>query len=97
LNAYITLVDAARDGARLGSKAVTDDQIRNLVIVETERLRDPVATGDISITHTILDGEDAIRVQVCNDRTLILSVPLIMPDSFQMCSTTTMRVLGSGT
>lgn len=98
LNAYITLVDAARDGARLGSKDLaTDDQIENLVIIETERLRDPVSTDDISITHTVFNGEDAIRVEVCNDRTLLLNVPLVMPDSFRMCSTTTMRVLGSGT
>jgi Flp pilus assembly protein TadG len=95
LNAYITLVDAARDGARLGSKDLTtDNEIKNLVVVETGRLRDPVnPNSDVSIEHTQVDGVDAIRVQVCNDRSLILNIPLVMSDSFRMCSETTMRVL----
>ena len=94
MNAYITLVDSARDGARLGSKNLaTDDEIKNLIIIETDRLRDDVESGDITITHVVVDGVDAIRVEVCNDRTLLMDVPLIMPDSFRMCSTTTMRVL----
>jgi Flp pilus assembly protein TadG len=97
LNSYVTIVDAARDGARLGSKgAATDDEIKNLILVETGRLRDPVQTGDITITHTTFSGASAIRVKVCTDRSLILSVPLVMPESFEMCSTTTMRVLPGG-
>lgn len=94
MNAYITLIDAGRDGARLGSKGVaTDEEIRDLVLIETDRLRDDVAAGDVTVTHTTVDGVDAVRVEVCNDRTLLLDVPLIMPDSFRMCSSTTMRVL----
>lgn len=95
LNAYITLVNAARDGARLGSKNLaTDQEIRNLVVTTTGRLRDPVdPAGDVTIEHTEFDGAAAVRVQVCNDRSLILSVPLVMPDDFRMCSKTTMRVL----
>ena len=94
MNSYITIVDAARDGARLGSKNLADDnEIKNLVIVETGRLRDDVAMNDISVDHVQVDGVDAIRVEVCNDRSLLLNIPLIMPESFRMCSTTTMRVL----
>ena len=94
MNAYITLVDSARDGARLGSKNVaTDDDIKHLVMIETDRLRDDIAADDITITHTTVDGKEAIRVEVCNDRSLIMNIPLVMPDSFRMCSTTTMRVL----
>ena len=94
MNAYITLVDSARDGARLGSKNLaTDDEIKNLILIETERLRDDIATNDITIQHIQLDGVDAVRVEVCNDRSLLLNIPLIMPETFRMCSTTTMRVL----
>lgn len=98
MNAYITVIDSARDGARLGSKNLaTDGEIENLVLVETGRLRDSVALSDITINHTTVDGVDAIRVEVCNDRTLLLDIPLVMPDSFRMCSETTMRVLSAGT
>jgi Flp pilus assembly protein TadG len=94
MNAYITVTDAARDGARLGSKGASDDAVRALVGVETARLRDPVDTNaDVTINHITLSGVDAIEVKVCNQRTLILDVPLVMPDNFDMCSTTTMRKL----
>ena len=98
MNSYVTLVDAARDGARLGSKNLaTDDQIKNLIGVETARLRDDVnPASDIIIQHTTFDGVNAIRVEVCNNRTLIMSIPLVMPDTFRMCSKTTMRILSSG-
>ena len=95
LNSYITLIDAARDGARLGSKNIaTDQEITNLIVTETGRLRDQLdPASDITIQHTTLDGVDAISVEVCNDRSLIMNVPLVMPESFRMCSRTIMRVL----
>jgi len=97
MNAYITLIDSGRDGARLGSKNLaTDTEIKNLVLIETGRLRDDVTAQDITISHITVDGANAIRVEVCNDRTLLLNVPLVMPESFRMCSTTTMRVLSVG-
>ena len=98
MNSYITIVDAARDGARLGSKNLaTDDEIRGLITVETNRLRDDIdPASDVTIEYLEVDGKDAVRVEVCNDRSLIMRVPLIMPDSFRMCSATTMRVLGGG-
>ncbi|MEX2158996.1 MAG: TadE family protein [Dehalococcoidia bacterium] len=96
-HSYITIVDAGRDGARLGSKNVgSDSDIVNLVLRETENLRDPVDAGDITIQHGTSDGVDAITVRVCTDRSLMLHVPLVMPDSFYMCSETTMRVLPGG-
>jgi Flp pilus assembly protein TadG len=96
MNSYITIIDAARDGARMGSKNLaTDDEIRNLVITETGRLRDPVTPSDVTVTHVTQDGVDAIRVRVCNERELLLSIPIVMPDGFTMCSETTMRVLPS--
>ena len=98
MNSYVTIVDAARDGARLGSKNLaTEDEIRGLITLETNRLRDDIdPASDVTIDYLEVDGEDAVRVEVCNDRSLILSMPIVMPDSFRMCSTTTMRVLGGG-
>lgn len=94
LNAQVTLVDAARDGARLGSKNLaTDDQIRSLVLMETGRLRGPVTPEDVVVVHQQVDGADAIRVRVCDSRPLILHVPLVLPEGFRTCSQTTMRVL----
>ena len=98
-NSYITLLDASRDGARLGSKNLaTDDEIKNLIVVETERLRDPVSPiEDVTIAHEVFDGDNVIRVEVCHNRQLLLSVPLVIPETFRMCGTTTMRMLpGSG-
>jgi Flp pilus assembly protein TadG len=94
INTYITVVNSARDGARLASKGAADDTaIKNLVVAETDRLRDAVdANGDVTVNRTTVDGVDAVKVTVCNDHTLLLGVPLLMPDNFRMCSTTAMRV-----
>ncbi len=94
INTYITIVNSARDGARLASKgAASDAAIKSLVIAETDRLRDPVqSNNDITVDRTLVDGVDAVKVTVCNDHTLLLGVPLIMQDNFRMCSTTAMRI-----
>ena len=94
INTYITVVNSARDGARLASKGAADDAaIRTLVVAETDRLRDPInASSDVTIDRTTVDGVDAVKVTVCNDHTLLLGVPLVMADDFRMCSTTAMRV-----
>jgi Flp pilus assembly protein TadG len=93
MNAYVTVVSSARDGARLGSKGLaTDDEIKNLIITETDRLKDPVdPVGDITVQHTTLNGDEAVRVTVCNDYTPLLDVPVVMPSGFRMCSSTLMR------
>jgi Flp pilus assembly protein TadG len=94
INAYITVVNSARDGARLASKGAADDAaIRTLVLAETDRLRDPIdANGDITIDRTLVDGVSAVKVTVCSDHSLLLGVPLVMKDNYRMCSTTAMRV-----
>jgi Flp pilus assembly protein TadG len=94
INAYITVVNSARDGARLASKGAADDAaIRTLVLAETDRLRDPIdAASDIKIDRTTVDGVSAVKVTVCNDHSLLLGVPLVMQDNYRMCSTTAMRV-----
>lgn len=95
MNAYVTIISSGRDGARLGSKGLaTDPEIKNLVVTETARLKDPVdPVNDITVQHTSVGGENAIRVTVCNDYTLLLDVPIVMPSSFRMCSSTSMRKL----
>lgn len=93
MNAYVTIVSTARDGARLGSKGLaTDDEIKNLVVVETDRLRNPIdPAGDITVSYDQVDGVDAVTVEVCNDYEPLLDVPLVVPDTLRICSTTAMR------
>jgi Flp pilus assembly protein TadG len=94
MNAYITLVDASRDAARMGSKNVaTDAQMKALAVTEGARLRNPVQTSGVTVTHLNVNSVPAVRVRVCTNRTLLMNVPLIMPDNFSMCATTTMRKL----
>lgn len=91
LNSYLTVVDAARDGARLGSKgSASDDEIKSLVVQETERLTGGVDVGDITITRDTVPGSSSVAVEVCYDHALIMGVPEILPDPLHMCSTTTM-------
>lgn len=88
LNSYLTVVDAARDGARLGAKGdATDTQITNLIIRETERLPDGVTAADVTISRT---GATAVSVEVCYDHSLIMGVSSIIPDPLRMCSETSM-------
>lgn len=97
MNAYVTITDAARDAARLGSKNLaTDAQMQALAVTEGARLRNPVQTSDVTVTHTTVGGVNAVKVRVCNHRTLLLHVDLVLPDNFLMCSETTMRVLPTG-
>lgn len=91
LNSYLTVVDAARDGARLGAKgSATEDQIKDLVVKEAERLPNGVDPG--SITVNISPSE--VRVQVCYDHPLIVGLPPIIPDPLTLCSTTSMPSTG---
>ena len=91
LNAYITVVNSARDGARLGSKgAATDAEIRTLVRKDLERLPQPTLDADITITHPTVNSVAAIKVKSCYDHETILQVDLLMPDTFRICSDTTM-------
>lgn len=99
MNAYVTVISTARDGARLGSKGLaTDDEIKNLVVVETERLRNPInAASDITVTHDQVDGVNAVQVKVCNDYSPMLNVPLVIPDTLRICSRTSMRAFPPNT
>jgi Flp pilus assembly protein TadG len=98
LNAYMTLVDAGRDGARLGSKGSASDQdIKNLVVTEVARLPNDVDPDtDITVERDVVPGSSSIRVTVCYDHSLIMGIPLITPNPWRMCSTSTMPTLDQG-
>jgi len=95
LNTYMTVVDAARDGARLGSKgSASDSEIQSLVQTEMGRLPNQVQLGDITVERNVVSPgpptRSSIRVTVCYNHSPILSLPLVMPNPLRMCSSTTM-------
>ncbi len=98
-NAYTSVVSAARDGARLGSKgAASDSAIRALVVKDLGRLKNTTPTSNVTVTHgTVTDSNgvvtNAVTVKACYDHTTFIHVPLIMPNSITMCSQTTMPKL----
>jgi Flp pilus assembly protein TadG len=92
LNAYITVVNSARDGARIAAKGNADDTaIQSLVTTEMDDLSNPSA--DVDVEYVVIDGVDAVKVTACHDHELILGVTLVMPDSYRMCSSTAMRLI----
>jgi Flp pilus assembly protein TadG len=94
LNAYISVINSSRDGARLGSKgAATTAEIQALVIKDLERLPETTPASNITVTYPTVDGVNAVKVQSCYDHQTILQVPLLMPSTFQMCASTTMPKL----
>lgn len=93
-NAYISVISAARDGARLGSKGSADDgAIQALVVKDLGTLRQSTPLSNVTVTHLTVDSRPAIEVQACYDHKTLLHVPIIMPDTFHMCSSTTMPSL----
>jgi len=95
LNSYLTVIDAGRDAARLGSRGqATDTEIGNLVGKDMERLRDPFdPVSGVTVTRNTMPGDTSVKVRVCYDHELIFPVPGFLPDPIQMCSSTTMRAI----
>jgi hypothetical protein len=94
MNAYITVVNSARDGARLGSKgSASTSEIQALVVKDLNRLPETTPSSNVTVTYPTVSGMNAVRVRSCYDHETLLQVPLVMPSSFQMCSTTTMPKL----
>jgi Flp pilus assembly protein TadG len=96
LNSYITVVDAARDGARLGSRgdSANNDDIIAAVSKDVERLEGPDPT--VTVTNPVtVGGIPAVRVKVCYSHPLIVGLPGVLPNPLQMCSETTMPKLPS--
>ncbi len=93
-NAYTTVVSGSRDGARLGSKgAATTAQIQTLVVKDLGRLKNTTPASNITVSFPVVSGVNSIKVRACYNHTTFLKVPLIMPNSIQMCSETTMPKL----
>jgi Flp pilus assembly protein TadG len=94
LNAYITVINSSRDGARLGSKgAATTAEIQALVVRDLDRLPNTTPASNVTVTYPTVSGVNAVKVVSCYDHTTILQVPLIMPGSMQLCAQTTMPKL----
>jgi Flp pilus assembly protein TadG len=94
-NHYISVTNAARDGARLGSKdSITDDEIRSLISNDMSRLPNGIdVDDDVLINRSPVSGEDAISVTACYDHEPIMKVAAIMDDDYRMCSTTIMKMI----
>lgn len=93
-NAYTTVVSASRDGARLGSKgAATTAQIQALTIKDLGRLKNTTPTSNITVTYPVVSSVNSVKVKACYNHTTFIKVPLIMPNSIQMCSETVMPKL----
>jgi Flp pilus assembly protein TadG len=92
---YVSVVNASRDGARIGSKgSATDAEIRSLAANDLAKLPGGItATADVKISRTPVPGDTAISVEACYDHHTIMHVALVMPETFRICSTTTMRML----
>jgi Flp pilus assembly protein TadG len=94
MNAYITVVNSARDGARLGSKgSATTGEIQTLVVKDLDRLPQTVPVSNVTVTYPNISGQDSVRVESCYDHETLLQVPLLIPGTFRMCSQTTMPKL----
>lgn len=95
LNSYITVVDAARDGARLGSRgaSVTNADITAAVNRDVERLSG--ADPTITITNPTIGGLQGVKVKVCYNHPLIMGMPGVLQNPLPMCSEATMPKLPS--
>lgn len=107
LNSYLTIVNTARDAARLYSQGdATTASIEAMVERETERLQDApdisgIASCDAQELGVCLeemnDGDggvdyDHVSVRVCYDHPVIIGIPVLLPGPVRMCSTTVMRI-----
>jgi Flp pilus assembly protein TadG len=94
MSAYITVVSSGRDGARLGSKGgATTAQIQALVQKDLARLPNTTPTTNITVTYPTVSGMTAVKVRTCYNHTTLMQVPLILPNSYTICSQTTMPKL----
>ena len=94
MNAYISVVSSARDGARLGSKgAATTPEIQALVVKDLDRLPETTPSSNVTVTFPTISGVNSVKVVSCYDHQTLLQVPLLIPHTFRMCSSTTMPKL----
>jgi Flp pilus assembly protein TadG len=104
LNAYLTVVNSARDAARLGAQkgAGQTALLENLVDGEMARLDNSdlsLSCGSgpsICITSGTVSGSNPvdnwIQVRVCYNHDMIVGIPWVMDGPILMCSQTKIRV-----
>jgi Flp pilus assembly protein TadG len=99
LNSYISVVNASRDGARLGSKgAATDAAIRALVKKDLARLPNTTPDSNVTITTCTTSACNGtlgnyVKVEACYDHSTLVGLKLVVPKSFHMCASTTLPKL----
>ncbi len=98
LNSYLTVINASRDGARLGAASADDASIRSLVEKETAKLTNPLpsscspGSAGICITHDGTGSTSSVKVNVCYDHPLLLGgIRGVLSGTLRMCTETTMR------
>jgi hypothetical protein len=93
MNSYLTVIEASRDAARLGSRSLASDaELKQLIGRDMERLSDPFDPAeDASVQRDTMPGDESVTVEVCYDHNLILDFVLFIPNPIHLCSTTTMR------
>jgi hypothetical protein len=102
LNSYLTVLQSARDAARLGAQIGVSDTspLASIVDKETGRLSNgPVnavncASGQgYCITSDVSDPDDKwVKVRVCYEHPLIIGIPWLIGDEIDICSATEMRI-----
>ena len=58
-----------------------------------ERLPNSVALGDVTVTYPVVASINSVKVQACYNHTTLIHVPIVMPNTFRMCTSTTMPKL----
>ncbi|MFN8638032.1 MAG: TadE/TadG family type IV pilus assembly protein [Dehalococcoidia bacterium] len=98
-NAYLQVLTAARDAARLGVRGGTDSELQSIVTVETANLPNTIPTScnvgapGMCITRATTPGPSSVKMQVCYNHPLIVGIPAVLPNPWLMCSATVMRRL----
>lgn len=106
LNSYLTIVNTARDAARLYSQGgATDSALQAMIDRETGRLAADIPTNSLNacgdkqlgVCKQVLgpappSADARVSIRVCYDHPVIIGIPVILPGPIRMCSTTIMRV-----
>jgi Flp pilus assembly protein TadG len=93
-NSYITVTNAARDGARRASVGATEDNVRATIESDIDRLRgsfDP--DTQVTITKDTTNPDRFVVVEVCYEHPHLIPIPVvtsILSNPKEMCSTTKM-------
>lgn len=93
LNAYITIENASREGARRGIIGITDAEIKNLIIATSPSLEEKNITLEITPNEGSRKSGDTIKVKI--EYNYNLSVPIIsnlFNKTITLKSQTSMRI-----